>query len=345
MLVVLVLLLSLTSLAYSYRTIIHNNDRYNKLYMNKGFGKPVSSSFKYVGKLKPGVRGPKRIVDPTIMRPDYAETGKPIAKDKGQQWEIIVQTPDDIERMRKAGKIAREVLDAAVRFVKPGITTDDIDRLVHEETVKRNAYPSPLNYHGYPKSCCTSINEVICHGIPDSTIVNDGDIINVDVTIYYDGVHGDCSETILVGNVDPKLKDLVETTYTAWKAAINHCKPGVKYNEIGGIIEDIVSAKGYTTVKEFCGHGVGRIFHAMPNVLHYKNNIRSGVMAPGHTFTIEPMICLGSPKPFYWPDEWTVTTSDGLATAQFEHTLLITETGVEELTGKLSTSPKYSWEQ
>jgi len=312
--------------------------------MNKGFGKPAPSSFKYVGKLKPGIRGPKRMVDPSIMRPDYAEAGKPIAKDRGQQWEIIVQKPEDIERMRKAGRIAREVLDAAVRFVKPGITTDDIDRLVHEETVKRNAYPSPLNYNGFPKSCCTSINEVICHGIPDSTIVNDGDIINVDVTIYHDGVHGDCSETILVGNVDPKLKDLVITTYTAWKAAIDHCKPGVKYNEIGGIIEDIVTAKGYTTVKEFCGHGVGRIFHAMPNVLHYKNNIRSGVMAPGHTFTIEPMICLGSNKPYYWPDEWTVTTSDGLPTAQFEHTLLITENGVEELTGKISTSPKYSWE-
>jgi len=246
--------------------------------------------------------------------------------------------------MRIAGRIAREVLDEAVRFVKPGVTTDDIDRIVHEETVKRNAYPSPLNYNGFPKSCCTSINEVICHGIPDSTIVNEGDIINVDVTIYYDGVHGDCSETVLVGKVDPKIKDLVITTYTAWKAAIAHCKPGVKYNEIGGIIEDIVTAKGYTTVKEFCGHGIGRIFHAMPNVLHYKNNIRLGVMEPGHTFTIEPMICLGSNKPYHWPDNWTVTTSDGLATAQFEHTLLITETGVEELTGKISTSPKYSWE-
>lgn len=221
----------------------------------------------------------------------------------GNPWDIKPQTPEDIMRMRIAGRMAREVLDAAVQVVKPGITTDFIDNVVHEETIKRKAYPSPLNYHNFPKSCCTSVNEVICHGIPDSTVLQDGDIINIDVTLYYDGVHGDCSETVLVGNVSDQMKDLVITTYEAWKAAINYCKPGMPYSGIGGVIEEIVSKKKYTSVKEFCGHGVGRIFHDLPNVLHYKNNQRNGIMAPGHTFTIEPMICLGTNKPITWLDK------------------------------------------
>ena len=248
--------------------------------------------------------------------------------------------------MRIAGRIARAVLDTAIRSfyylgilshryqyiyhtsfaslsstaraVRVGITTEEIDQIVHTETIKRNAYPSPLNYHGFPKSCCTSVNEVfahlwpltcpkandyfhsyrctrqvICHGIPDSTVLNDGDIMNIDVTIFHDGVHGDCSETIFVGDVKPEIKDLVVTTYEAWKAAINFCKPGNKYQDIGGVIEEITSKKGYTSVKEFCGHGVGRTFHTSPNILHYKNANNAGTMAPGHTFTIEPMICLG----------------------------------------------------
>lgn len=259
-------------------------------------------------------------------------------------WEIVPQTPEDIVRMRLAGRLAREVLDLAVQSIKAGITTASIDKLVHDETIKRNAYPSPYNYHGFPKSCCTSINEVICHGIPDSTVLKEGDIINIDVTIFHDGVHGDCSETVMVGQVSDRVRELVVTTYQAFKAAIAICKPGVKYNEIGGVIEDIIAAKGLSTVREFCGHGVGRIFHTSPNVLHYKNKNRSGTMEVGHTFTIEPMICLGSPRPVSWPDGWTAATADGLPSAQFEHTLLIVEGGVEELTGKLPSSPKYSWE-
>ena len=173
-------------------------------------------------------------------------------------------------------------------------------------------------------------------------------IINIDVTCYYDGVHGDCSETVFVGGIeacDPKVQDLVLTTYECWQAAINYCKPGVKYNEIGGIIEDIIKPKGYSSVREFCGHGIGRVFHAAPNVLHYKNAQRLGTMAEGHTFTIEPMICMGSAKPVNWPDNWTAATADGKPTAQFEHTLLITKTGVEAMTGKIDTSPKYAWEK
>ena len=352
-----------------------------RLPMGKGFGSPTKSAFIYTGALQPGVIGPPLEIPPHIQRPDYWKDGIPKAKSTGANticsctstarcthewaltpitypssktrpksinlgmpWEITPQTPEDIVRMRVAGKIAREVLDLAVLYVKPGITTASIDKLVHDETIKRNSYPSPFNYHGFPKSCCTSINEIICHGIPDSTVLKEGDIINVDVTIFHDGVHGDCSETVMVGKVSDRVKELVVTTYDAFKAAIGICKPGVKYNEIGGVIQDIISARGFTTVHEFCGHGVGRIFHTTPNVLHYKNKNRSGTMEVGHTFTIEPMICMGSPSPLTWPDAWTAATSDGLPSAQFEHTLLIVEGGVEELTGKLPTSPKYAWE-
>jgi len=312
--------------------------------MGKGFG-AGPPKFKYTGTLVAGVQAPMRNVPATIALPDYAKDGKPKNRKEGMPWDVEPQTPEDIERMRVSGRIAREVLDAAVRCVRPGMTTDEIDAVVHEETIKRNAYPSPLNYHGFPKSCCTSINEIICHGIPDSTIVPDGCIMNIDVTVFHDGVHGDCSETVLVGSVSDEFRDLTITTYEAWKAAIAICRPGVKYSDIGGVIEDVIKPKGYSSVKEFCGHGIGRVFHSTPNVLHYKNKQRSGIMAPGHTFTIEPMICIGSANPVTWPDNWTSATSDGKATAQFEHTLLITDTGVEELTAKVPTSPKYAWEE
>lgn len=308
-----------------------------------GFGKKAPA-FPYTGKLQIGTVSPKNEVPEGIMRPDYAKDGKPKNIKQGMSWEVVPQTPEDIVRMRKSGRIAREVLDAAVRYCKPGVTTDSIDRIVHEECIKRDSYPSPLNYHGFPKSCCTSINEIICHGIPDSTVLQEGDIVNLDITIFHDGVHGDCSETVFVGQVSDEKRDLVVTTYNCWKAAIAICKPGVKYSEIGGVIDAYITPRGYTSVKEYCGHGIGRVFHCWPNVLHYKNNQKSGVMAVGHTFTIEPMICLKSNKGVQWPDAWTIATSDGGPTAQFEHTLLITETGVEELTGKLPTSPKYAWE-
>jgi methionyl aminopeptidase len=296
------------------------------------------------GALVAGVQTSRREVPPSIALPDYAKDGMPKGKKDGMPWDVEAQTPEDIAKMRISGRIAREVLDTAIRCVRPGMTTDEIDSIVHDETLKRNAYPSPLNYCGFPKSCCTSINEIICHGIPDSTIVPDGCIMNIDVTIFHNGVHGDCSETILVGNVSDELRALTITTYKALKAAIAICRPGVKYSEIGGAIEDVIKPKGYASVREFCGHGIGRTFHTTPNVLHYKNKQRSGVMAVGHTFTIEPMICAGSAVPVTWPDKWTAATADGSATAQFEHTLLITEDGVEELTAKLSTSPAYAWE-
>lgn len=317
---------------------------HGKGFGSTGFGKK-KDVFPYTGRLQIGTLSPKSEVPKAILKPDYAKDGKPKNTKQGPAWEVTAQTPEDIVRMRKSGRIAREVLDAAVRYCKPGVTTDSIDRLVHEECMKRDSYPSPLNYHGFPKSCCTSVNEIICHGIPDSTVLQDGDIINIDITVFHDGVHGDCSETVFVGQVSDEVQDLVVTTFNAWRAAIDICKPGVKYSAIGGVIEDYITPKGYTSVKEFCGHGIGRVFHCWPNILHYKNNQKAGVMAVGHTFTIEPMICLKSNKSVQWPDKWTVATSDGLPTAQFEHTLLITETGVEELTGKLPDSPKYAWEK
>lgn len=338
---VIIVLIASIALVDSFHIINGCSRKSTVIMLGKGFG--AKSAFKYTGKLQPGTVSPMQHVPEAIMRPDYATDGKPKLKLKNLPWEVYPQAPEDIVRMRKAGRIAREVLDAAVRAVHAGMTTNDIDKIVHEETIKRNAYPSPLNYHGFPKSCCTSVNEIICHGIPDSTLLNDGDIVNIDVTIYHDGVHGDCSETVFIGNVADNIKELVVTTYEAWKAAINFCKPGEKYSDIGGIIEDIIVPKGYTSVKEFCGHGIGRVFHTTPNILHFKNNQRAGIMEEGHTFTIEPMICLGSNVPVTWPDKWTAATSDGLPSAQFEHTLLITKDGVEELTGKLPTSPQYSW--
>jgi methionyl aminopeptidase len=260
-------------------------------------------------------------------------------------WVIEVKTPEEIEKMKVSGRIARQVLDIAGQAVRVGMTTDEIDELVHEETLKRGAYPSPLNYHGFPKSCCTSVNEVICHGIPDDRPLQNGDIINIDITCYKDGYHGDCSEMFVVGKCDEAALQLLQTTYDCWIQACEFVKPGRDYKDIGAIIEDYIVPKGYSTVRNFCGHGIGSVFHTNPNIYHYRNNEPNGQMAPGHTFTIEPMICEGSAKPLTWPDEWTATTIDGKRSAQFEHTLLVTKNGVEALTGKLETSPLQVWER
>ncbi|CAM9528220.1 unnamed protein product [Ascophyllum nodosum] len=304
-----------------------------------------NTGFDFTGPLRPGVQSARRSVPPEIMRPDYAVDGIPKAKPPMLPWVIEVKKDSDIEGMKAAGRIAREVLDLAGQAVVAGVTTDDVDRVCHEAAVERGAYPSPLNYHGFPKSCCTSIDEIICHGIPDSTVLEEGMIVNVDVTVYYKGYHGDCSEMFLVGEVDQAAKDLVQSTYDIWQEAISFCKPGRQYKGIGGVIQDLVEAKGYSTVENFCGHGIGTVFHTTPNVLHYRNNDPNGVMKPGHTFTIEPMICEGSAKSVMWPDKWTAATADGKRTAQFEHTLLMTEDGAVPLTGKLDSSPRHFWEK
>jgi len=316
--------------------------------MNKGFGsniKPNTQKFKFSGSTKQGTLSPKREVPSHIIRPEYAETGKILTHGSPIiPWVIEQKSQEQIEKMRVSGRLAREVLDIAGKAVRAGIKTDEIDEIVHMESIKRNCYPSPLNYMNFPKSCCTSINEVICHGIPDSTALKNGDIINIDVTVYHDGFHGDCSETFCVGEIDEQAKNLIQVTYDAWQKAIKFCMPGKQYKEIGGIIHDYVEKRGYSTVKHFCGHGIGSVFHTNPTILHYRNNQPNGTMQVGHTFTIEPMICEGTAEHIMWPDKWTAATKDGKRSAQFEHTFLMTESGLEALTGKLDTSPKQWFE-
>jgi len=314
------------------------------------------NAFPYTGTMRPGKQSPTRVVPHSVTEgdlkgkeiifPSYAKDGKPKNPAPGLPWVIEVKSNEEIEKMKAAGRAAREVLDIAGRAVKVGITTDGIDRIVHEESIKRGAYPSPLNYHGFPKSCCTSVNEIICHGIPDDRPLANGDIVNIDITVFLDGYHGDCSEMFVVGDIiDPNHRRLLQVTYDCWVESLNFVRPGRAYKDIGGIIEDHVVKHGFSTVRNFCGHGIGSVFHTNPNILHYKNSEPNGVMAPGHTFTIEPMICERSARSVNWPDDWTAATSDGGRTAQFEHTLLVTEDGVIPLTGKLPTSPVQFWEE
>lgn len=319
---------------------------------SKGFGGGSSSKkidrFPYAGGVRPGTQSVQKIVTVAdIVKPDYAESGTPGpgAFKPMLPWMIEVKTEAEIEKMRKAGALARHILDTAGRAVEVGVSTDEIDQIVHDEIIKNGAYPSPLNYHGFPKSCCTSVNEVICHGIPDDRKLENGDIINLDITVYLDGYHGDCSEMFVAGEVDELGRDLLQTTYDCWIKACQFVKPGNDYKDIGAIIEDFITPKGYSTVRNFCGHGIGSTFHTNPNILHYRNNEPNGQMAVGHTFTIEPMICEGTAKPLIWPDEWTATTSDGKRSAQFEHTLLLTQDGVEALTAKNENSPLQFWEK
>eukprot|EP00268_Persea_americana_P050467 TRINITY_DN5488_c1_g1_i4.p1 TRINITY_DN5488_c1_g1~~TRINITY_DN5488_c1_g1_i4.p1 ORF type:complete len:236 (+),score=47.83 TRINITY_DN5488_c1_g1_i4:600-1307(+) len=233
--------------------------------------------------------------------------------------------------MRASGRLAAQVLEYAGTLVNPGIKTDDIDKAVHQMIIDNGAYPSPLGYGGFPKSVCTSVNECICHGIPDSRALEDGDIINIDVTVYLKGYHGDTSATFFCGNVDEEAKTLVEVTRECLYKAISICAPGVEFKRIGKTIHDHADKFCYGVVRQFVGHGVGQVFHADPVILHYRNN-DGGRMLLGQTFTIEPMLTIGSIDAIMWADNWTVVTEDKSLSAQFEHTLLITETGAEILT-------------
>lgn len=311
----------------------------------RGFSISQAPRFNFTGKLRPGVISPRLDVPKDIPKPDYWKDGLPKAKQPRYPWDIETLSAEAIEKMRVSGRMAREILDMAGRMVQPGVLTNEIDIMVHSETIARGAYPSPLNYHRFPKSCCTSINEVVCHGIPDNTALVEGDIINIDVTVYYDGYHGDCSETYLVGEVDEAGRKLVKTTYDCLERAISICAPGVAVKKIGGEIEQLAKQNKFTVVRNFCGHGVNSVFHTTPNVVHYRNSEPAGILQPGTTFTIEPMINEGTARNVTWPDNWTATTVDGKRSAQFEHTLLITESGVEKLTGKIESSPKYFWEE
>jgi len=296
---------------------------------------PHFAGFTFTGPLRPGVVSAMRKVPDSIQKPDYAISGEPQSERSSRSsTSVDVKTPEQIEGMRKVCKLAREVLDIAGAAAKVGVTTDEIDRIVHEATIERGAYPSPLNYKGFPKSCCTSVNEVVCHGIPDSRPLEDGDILNIDISTYYGGFHGDVNDTFLIGNVDEKYKKLVQVTKEALDRAIAIVRPGCMYREVGQVISKYVNIHGFSVVRTYCGHGIGELFHTGPNVPHYSKNKAVGMMKPGHTFTIEPMINEGNWQDVLWPDDWTSTTKDGKRSAQFEHTLLVTETGCEILTRK-----------
>ncbi|TSD93543.1 type I methionyl aminopeptidase [Skermania sp. ID1734] len=277
--------------------------------------------------LRPGVVSPTRPVPRAIERPEYA--WKATANEGHEPW---VQTPETIEAMRIAGKIAAQALVEAGKAVAPGVTTDELDRIAHEFMCDHGAYPSTLGYKGFPKSCCTSLNEVICHGIPDSTVIEDGDIVNIDVTAYIHGVHGDTNATFLAGDVCEEARLLVERTHEATMRAIKAVKPGRALNVIGRVIESYANRFGYGVVRDFTGHGVGPTFHSGLVILHYDQPAVDTIIEPGMTFTIEPMINLGTPDYEMWDDGWTVVTRDRKWTAQFEHTLVVTETGAEILT-------------
>jgi methionyl aminopeptidase len=277
--------------------------------------------------LKPGVQSSRRPVPSTIARPEYV--GKPAPTRNTEPW---VQPPEVIEAMRVAGSIAARALEEGGKAVKPGALTDDVDKVVHEFLVGHGAYPSTLGYRGFPKSCCTSLNEVICHGIPDSTRIEDGDIVNIDVTAYIGGVHGDTNATFLVGNVAEEVGLLVERTREATMRAIKAVRPGRALNVIGRVIESYARRFGYGVVRDFTGHGIGRSFHSGLVILHYEEPGVDTLIESGMTFTIEPMITLGGTDYDIWDDDWTVTTKDKSWTAQFEHTIVVTDTGAEILT-------------
>ncbi|GAA0218734.1 type I methionyl aminopeptidase [Cryptosporangium japonicum] len=277
--------------------------------------------------LVPGRQSPRREVPASIPRPEYV--GKPAP----QRWTgSDVQTPETIEKMRVAGRIAAQALQWGGKHVAPGVTTDEIDRVVHEFLIEHDAYPSTLGYRGFPKSCCTSLNEVICHGIPDSTVIEDGDIVNIDVTAFIGGVHGDCNATFFAGEPAEEVRLLVERTEEATRRAINAVKPGRQLNVVGRVIESYARRFGYGVVRDFTGHGIGETFHSGLHVPHFDDPDLDVEIVPGMTFTIEPMITLGTYQWDMWPDRWTVLTKDRKWTAQFEHTLVVTETGAEILT-------------
>jgi methionyl aminopeptidase len=235
--------------------------------------------------------------------------------------------------MRNAGRIARDVLDTILNHVKAGITTDALDKIAHARILELGAYPSPLNYMGFPKSICTSVNEVVVHGIPDDRQLVDGDIINCDVTVYADGMHGDCSETVFVGVVDEAAQKLVHVTWECLMKGIDVVKPGMFFNSIGRVIERHATEHGFSVVREFTGHGIGQYFHMAPYVAHFFEAGNKKVIEEGMTFTIEPMINAGGAECHFWKDKWTAVTTDLSRSAQFEHTILVTADGAEILTG------------
>ena len=277
--------------------------------------------------IAPATISPRRPVPAHIDRPEYVDQLAPLPF-RGPE----VKDADTIARMRVAGRLAAQALQLVGNHVAPGITTDELDAIGHEFLVENGAYPSTLGYRGFPKSLCTSVNEVICHGIPDSRVIEDGDIVNIDITAYVGGVHGDTNATFLAGDVPEETRLLVERTEEALRRAIKAVRPGRRMNVIGRVIESYAKRFGYGVVREFTGHGIGTSFHSGLIVPHFDSPEHDTLIEPGMTFTIEPMLCLGTREWEMWDDDWTVVTKDGQPSAQFEHTLLVTDSGAEILT-------------
>ncbi|KAJ7155996.1 peptidase M24, structural domain-containing protein [Mycena crocata] len=334
---------SLTAVQKTHK-IIHNLAKHDPAAANKDGTYNPFPSYNYTGSMRPVYPlSSKRKIPDHIQLPDYVTDGVPRSEVRASGQPPSVLKSDAIEKMKTVCRMSREILDIAAAAVRPGITTDEIDEIVHNATIERNAYPSPLNYRDFPKSVCTSINEVICHGIPDQRKLKEGDIINLGETIYLSfiypraGYHGDVNATYPVGKIDDESTKLIRTSRECLDKAIALCKPGALFRDLGKVMqvasEPHARSNGCSSVRTYTGHGINTLFHCAPNVPHYAKNKAIGTMKPGMVFTIEPMINLGpSWGDVHWPDNWTATTTDGKRSAQFEETLLITETGVEILT-------------
>ena len=281
--------------------------------------------------VRPGTVSPTRTVPPTVVAPPYIATG---GVPHTRMLDPLTD-PADVARFVAAGAAARRVLDLVAAEVAPGVTTDHLDAVCHQAYLDEGGFPSTLGYRGYRKSMCTSVNEVVAHGIPDDRPLDEGDIVNCDVTIYLDGMHGDCSRTIFVGDaesVPERTRALVTTTEAALRAGIGAVRPGGRVRDIGRAIEDVARQAGFGIVKELVGHGIGVQFHGEPHVHHYDEPRNRAMLRPGMTFTIEPMLTEGIAEVGLWDDGWTISTVDGLPSAQFEHTVLVTDDGVRVVT-------------
>ncbi|XP_055032199.2 methionine aminopeptidase 1D, mitochondrial isoform X1 [Misgurnus anguillicaudatus] len=283
-------------------------------------------------------KGSQSVVRPAIVRPSYAvpkHIQKPdyVSSSKVPEWPDYLEIKDEeqIQGLRRACQLARHILMLAGKSLKVGMTTDEIDFIVHHETIRHNAYPSPLQYGGFPKSVCTSVNNVVCHGIPDSRPLQDGDIINIDVTVYLEGYHGDTSETFLIGSVDEQARKLVDVARQCRDQAIAACGPGQPLNVIGNTISNIANSHGFCVCPYFIGHGIGTYFHGHPEIWHHAND-NDLQMEEGMSFTIEPILMEGSSEFRILSDKWTAVSVDDKRSAQFEHTVVITCDGVEVLT-------------
>jgi methionyl aminopeptidase len=277
--------------------------------------------------IAPAAISPRRPVPDSISRPEYVDRPAP-APYTGSE----VKDAETIERIRAASRLAARARELVGAHVTPGVTTDELDRVGHEFLCDHGAYPSTLGYKGFPKSLCSSVNEVVCHGIPDARVIEDGDIVNIDITAFLDGVHGDTNATFLAGDVDEETRLLVERTHEALDRAIKAVRPGRRVSVIGRVIESYARRFGYGVVREFTGHGIGTAFHSGLIIPHYDEPRFDDEILPGMTFTIEPMLNLGTHEWVMWDDGWTVVTADGRRSAQFEHTLLVTADGAEVLT-------------